>query len=251
MQYQLSRYFPPAESPVSKHVAFTYHLHFPGKESAGFVPPSGLYHFIFPVPAVTNSQRFEHPAILHPGKLFWFSRQSTSWCTSGCVGVAFYPGAYRYLSGNETGISRMVSEIFHASVSASGNADELLSRISQADLWPVGSGIVDDALSQMIALKGIAGVEDLAMHYNISVRHFRRLFRQHTGMSPKSYLDLKKLICFYGEIKAGMPFQQAALKSGFYDLSHLHRKVRKYFGVKPAGLKHLDNRIIDELMDDC
>lgn len=91
---------------------------------------------------------------------------------------------------------------------------------------------IEDNLSQDISLSSIAAVADL------SVSHFKNLFRESVGLPVHQYLirrrveRAKKLL---GEGK--LSISQIALESGFAHQSHLALHMRRVLGVSPKMLR--------------
>ncbi|MFF2483124.1 helix-turn-helix domain-containing protein [Paenibacillus sp. NPDC058071] len=75
---------------------------------------------------------------------------------------------------------------------------------------------------------------DLARNCGLSPRHYSRIFRKLTGMSPVNYIIQSRII----EAKrllstASEPIQQVAIKSGFSDPFHFSRTFKRHVGLSP------------------
>ena len=79
-------------------------------------------------------------------------------------------------------------------------------------------------------------IETLCKKYKMSHSHFKRLFIKHTGMTPKAYLQKKRMEYAKELIKENkMSISNVAKKSGFSNASYFSRAYKKYFGVSPKN----------------
>ncbi len=79
-------------------------------------------------------------------------------------------------------------------------------------------------------------VERLARELGISPRHFRRLFRRATGMTPQEYLWSRRIAFGKALLVAGKHnVTEAALEAGFTDATHMNRHFRAVYGVAPSA----------------
>lgn len=77
----------------------------------------------------------------------------------------------------------------------------------------------------------------LAQTVNISPSHFRRLFKQATGMAPHQYLiDLRVNRAKELLLTGSFSVNQVAAEVGFADQSHLHRHFKRIFGITPKAV---------------
>jgi AraC-like DNA-binding protein len=73
-------------------------------------------------------------------------------------------------------------------------------------------------------------VPDLAGQFNMSVTHFRRLFRQFTGRSPNRYITFSRISMAKRYLAEGMSIQEAASAAGYEDEFYFMRVFRKISG---------------------
>ncbi len=78
------------------------------------------------------------------------------------------------------------------------------------------------------------GVEDLAKVAGLSSGHFRRLFRQTTGMSPKQYLTRVRIEMAKRLLRESRaPAAEIAERCGFASRTHLHVEFRRLLAISP------------------
>jgi AraC-like DNA-binding protein/mannose-6-phosphate isomerase-like protein (cupin superfamily) len=76
-------------------------------------------------------------------------------------------------------------------------------------------------------------VGDIAAHAHMSTFHFSRLFRQHVGMSPHSFLVQYRLSRSREELRGNAQVFDAAIGAGFYDSSHFIKTFRSHMAASP------------------
>lgn len=77
----------------------------------------------------------------------------------------------------------------------------------------------------------------LAKKCFINQRKLIACFKKETGLTPASYLILKRLTKSKELISQKLPLVEVALECGFYDQSHFNHYFRKFFGVTPFNYK--------------
>ncbi|MTD53602.1 helix-turn-helix domain-containing protein [Amycolatopsis sp. RM579] len=83
-----------------------------------------------------------------------------------------------------------------------------------------------------------AAVGDVADELGVTERHLRRLFLDHTGMSPKAVQRVGRFQRFLHAAdtsRAGLA--ELAAATGFADQAHLTREVRSLAGLTPGALR--------------
>ncbi|MFC1583026.1 AraC family transcriptional regulator, partial [Planctomycetota bacterium] len=73
-------------------------------------------------------------------------------------------------------------------------------------------------------------VPDLAGRSNMSVTHFRRVFRQYTGRSPNRYITFSRVSMAKRYLAEGMSIQEAAAAAGYDDEFYFMRVFKKISG---------------------
>ncbi len=73
--------------------------------------------------------------------------------------------------------------------------------------------------------------DGLARKYSFSPNHFRKLFKDMTGLAPTAYINRSRVIQAYDNIqKSGMTLKQAAESVGVYDTNYFSRLFKKVMG---------------------
>ena len=85
--------------------------------------------------------------------------------------------------------------------------------------------------------KEIHSLEYLQQKYYISATTLNRLFREYLHITPKYYLNSKRLSHARILLKNGKSVLNACLESGFSDCSNFIRLFKKRFGITPSQYK--------------
>lgn len=109
----------------------------------------------------------------------------------------------------------------------------LLNRLGPAKhgLFPVIAAIQNS--------KGLASVQELQKKYCITARTLERSFRQHTGITPKAFINFVRCRTAYRELKnnhESRSIADIAYSTGFYDHAHLLKEIKRFAGVAPSML---------------
>lgn len=86
--------------------------------------------------------------------------------------------------------------------------------------------------------KSIA-LEDVAREVGMSRFHFCRVFRQTTGKSPYQFVLDERLSRARAELLAGRSVTEAAIDSGFSDLSRFAKLYARAFGERPSTARKI------------
>jgi len=116
---------------------------------------------------------------------------------------------------------------------------------TQAALRSAGDSVVLGRAAQVVervklhvanSLRENLSVARLAKELGISPRHFRRLYRRATGMSPQEYLWSRRTARGKSLLASGnYNVTEAAAEAGFTDTSHMNRHFRVVYGVPPSA----------------
>ncbi len=83
-------------------------------------------------------------------------------------------------------------------------------------------------------------MRDLANMDNVSLRYFEKLFKEYSGVSPKEYMDSRRISfvkIFLSE--KNISLEEIAQRLSFYDSGHLCRFFKQKTGLTPTEYKKL------------
>lgn len=93
---------------------------------------------------------------------------------------------------------------------------------------------IEQCISTIDEHYGYTTVSTLLEGRHISPRHFRRLFKRYTGMSPKKYARLIRLLHLVRKAREKkVKLSTLADDHGFYDVSHVYHEFKKATGMLP------------------
>ena len=83
-------------------------------------------------------------------------------------------------------------------------------------------------------------VSDLAKMCNVSLRYFEKLFKAYSGVTPKEYLDARRISRIKILLgKNELSLEQIAAGLSFCDTGHLCRFFKQKTGLTPTEYKHI------------
>lgn len=95
-------------------------------------------------------------------------------------------------------------------------------------------------------------LEDLSAELNLSAAHLQKVFKEIIGVSPKKFVELKRLEKFKSEIKSGADVTSAMYEAGFNSPSRLYENVSEKLGMTPKTYaKKGKNMQINYTITDC
>ena len=108
----------------------------------------------------------------------------------------------------------------------------LLSALAADRMHPV----LMNAMADILQSEGRMRVMELAAHNQLSTRQLERLFQESVGASPKKLSELIRYQYLWSEAVSAPVFdvQDAVLRYGYADQSHLLRQFRQYHGMTLA-----------------
>ncbi|OWQ83772.1 hypothetical protein CDN99_25215 [Roseateles aquatilis] len=77
-------------------------------------------------------------------------------------------------------------------------------------------------------------LEALAELCGLSVWRFATVFRQRMGLSPYRYVSERRARHAQDLLRQGVPPARAASEAGFYDQSHMNRRLKLLCGLTPS-----------------
>lgn len=81
-------------------------------------------------------------------------------------------------------------------------------------------------------------LEKTATKFGVDKFKFLRLFKQETGLTPNSYVILKRINKAKQMLAENEDLSEVAYSSGFYDVAHFNREFKRYIGVTPGTYKN-------------
>ncbi|HRU06005.1 MAG TPA: AraC family transcriptional regulator [Candidatus Brocadiia bacterium] len=113
-------------------------------------------------------------------------------------------------------VLNMIHDLYTGHGPAQGRTDERLEAALRC---------IDEELAQPL------NAADLARRFHLSPTHFRRLFREHTGMGPREFITARRVALAKEHLSRGATIKQAARLAGFDDVFYFMRVFRKVAGV--------------------
>ena len=116
-------------------------------------------------------------------------------------------------------------------------AEQLVWSLTEQDqlLTPVPHPAVRAALATLPDDPDIP-LSTLARHVGLSASRLSHLFRDEVGIPLRAYRPWVRMLLAADALRGGASLTEAAHRSGFADVSHLHRTFRDQFGLSPGRL---------------
>jgi AraC family transcriptional regulator of adaptative response/methylated-DNA-[protein]-cysteine methyltransferase len=80
-------------------------------------------------------------------------------------------------------------------------------------------------------------LEHLAGQANLSASHFQRVFKQVMGITPRQYVEARRLDYLKSELKNGSSITQAMYDAGYSSSSRLYERAPEQLGMTPAAYR--------------
>lgn len=97
--------------------------------------------------------------------------------------------------------------------------------------------LVAQAVTRLTASGGEEPIAALARSLGVSERTLRRRFGAATGLAPKQFARIRRLLRAAWLVARGTPtWGRAAHEAGYADQPHLHRDIADFTGLTPAAL---------------
>ncbi len=145
------------------------------------------------------------------------------YCRPGCPSPRPLRENVRYFSG--------VSEAEAAGWRACKRCDPKGERAA------IARAVVTDACAYMEAAEGIPSLEALATRAGYSRFHFLRMFREHTGLTPRSYAEGVRARRLQASLVAGSRVVDAVIDAGFGSESRVYEDTGRLLGMTPGALR--------------
>lgn len=102
-------------------------------------------------------------------------------------------------------------------------------------------GLFTEALGEIITMRGVCTLGDIAKKLHVSSRQLERVFSEYSGLSPKKASMLIRYQCLWRDILSERDFNAAdkASEYGYTDQSHLLKDFRRFHMVYPKQAKEI------------
>lgn len=101
------------------------------------------------------------------------------------------------------------------------------------------SQVFNDIISYInVNIENLPKIQDIAKHFAYSEKHFRTIFEAHAKISPKQYINKRKLErAAVLLVTSSYTLQELSDLLGFYSVSHLINSFKKEYGITPSAYK--------------
>ncbi|MCW3477334.1 bifunctional DNA-binding transcriptional regulator/O6-methylguanine-DNA methyltransferase Ada [Limobrevibacterium gyesilva] len=101
----------------------------------------------------------------------------------------------------------------------------------------IAQEVVRDACAFIEAEETIPSLESLARRSGYSRFHFLRLFREHTGLTPRSYAEGVRARRLHASLVSGARVADAVAEAGYGSESRVYEDTGKLLGMTPGALR--------------
>jgi AraC family transcriptional regulator of adaptative response/methylated-DNA-[protein]-cysteine methyltransferase len=101
----------------------------------------------------------------------------------------------------------------------------------------IARAVVEDACAFIAAEESIPSLERLAARSGYSRFHFLRLFRDHTGLTPRSYAEGVRARRLQAALAGGARVADAVAEAGYGSESRVYEDTGKLLGMTPGALR--------------
>ncbi len=101
----------------------------------------------------------------------------------------------------------------------------------------IALAVVRDACAYIEAEPAIPSLDRLAARSGYSKFHFLRLFREHTGLTPRSYAEGVRARRLQAALRGGARVVDAVAQAGFGSESRVYEDTGKLLGMTPGALR--------------
>lgn len=112
----------------------------------------------------------------------------------------------------------------------------LMQRLSPAKVPDVVPALWNTILNR----KGNLSLEDFCKHYPLHKSSIQRAFLKHTGVSPKTLMQIIRMNQMIPDFYSKKSLTQICLQYGYYDQSHMIRSLKQLTGYRPLDLRKQD-----------
>lgn len=101
----------------------------------------------------------------------------------------------------------------------------------------LAEAVVRDACAHLEAEEAIPSLEALARRAGYSRFHFLRMFREHTGLTPRSYAEGVRARRLQARLAEGARVADAVAEAGYGSESRVYEKTGALLGMTPGALR--------------
>lgn len=101
----------------------------------------------------------------------------------------------------------------------------------------IAQAVVRDACARIDASETIPSLEELARRSGYSRFHFLRMFRDHTGVTPRSYAEAVRARRLQAALTGGARVADAVADAGYGSESRVYEKTGALLGMTPGALR--------------
>ncbi len=101
----------------------------------------------------------------------------------------------------------------------------------------LAQAVVADACAFIEAAEGMPSLDTLAARSGYSRFHFLRMFRDHTGVTPRSYAEGVRARRLHAALAGGARVVDAVLDAGFGSESRVYEKTASLLGMTPGAAR--------------
>lgn len=92
-------------------------------------------------------------------------------------------------------------------------------------------------------VEGDINMQEVASRFNMGYSYFRKMFKKHTGVSPRQYhIQLKVVRAKELLLNTNMSVKEVCYDLGFQSTSYFSRIFKQKIGVAPIRMKEMQNR---------
>jgi len=177
---------------------------------------------------------------------------------SGSIGIEFTTaGAYRFLP---VPMCEIANDLFSFSELYGMRGKEIMQRVrdlecSEQKLKAVqnflyerlqainrNNIIVDYSVNAISSACGLSSIRELERRTGYTKRYLDMLFKDHLGISPKTFSTIVRFQSFYKQLsEIGNIVTDERVSDLYYDQSHFIKEFKRYTGHTPAKFLHLQN----------
>ena len=116
----------------------------------------------------------------------------------------------------------------------------------------LAEAVVQDACASIEAAEDIPSLDTLAARSGYSRFHFLRMFRDHTGLTPRSYAEGVRARRLHTALAGGARVADAVAESGYGSESRVYEKTGELLGMTPGAVRRGgEGEVIRTAFADC